>query len=466
MRRIVWYEPALRLHQLGAVVLAYTTLRHVGSRWWIYALAPGVYLATSTIVQLSMILYRQPMRPCTATIRYDAGTTSICLRVPGHMPWVGGQYLNLWMPLSFGAMVPDLVRLEEKEEEQEVENEVEKEKEKEREEMKRFKGSVFDGFATWWQSHPFMPVRWEHVAGPDGGWTELDLVVVPHHGWTWRLHIAAKIHHFPNLILSKETSREQANLRRAVATRLPLESAQLLLASHETAQVSEISKHHKKLAKLEKRIRDFKPDRRVALYSGPHGRSISTDGFGHILVVAERFDIVYCMPYVRQILQEQNIAYKKYGKDELWPSSYRGSHETVDRFLLVHETTKAGKSPVISHFSHTNRSVEWYNSGIQRFKDDILEHDPTPTGSQVGSKVLPYEVKSYVLDKKKPVIVDKARKEDVKRAAIVEKGPMLLGEELVDEHKRATAKECRLLILGKRTHLVCPQFCATEWWTG
>lgn len=112
-----------------------------------------------------------------------------------------------------------------------------------------------------WQSHPFTVVSWSKRPQ-----RSLELVVKPQNGWTRRLFIISEL----------------AELRALRNDRIN------------------------------------KVFQTVAMFSGPHGPALSTHGYQNILVLAQTFGILSCMPFLRKIMDE-----------------YGGS--TVERVHLVYE---------------------------------------------------------------------------------------------------------------------------------
>ncbi|OAA65119.1 FAD-binding 8 [Akanthomyces lecanii RCEF 1005] len=398
VRHLLWYEFAMCLHKVVAVGLAYAALQHVGSDARILAIPAGVYLVASSLVTLLTILYRHNLQPCTATVTYDGDTTFVSLNIPGREVQVdAGQYVELWMPLNaehgaYCSGLPEpqsnsprlLARLST---------------------FWRRAGYPLSTF-TWWQSHPLMVASWSEQPASD-----LSLVVQPKDGWTKRLHTVAKLHFFNKLLRWKKLAqllREQKK------------------SSDERGKSNKDRDDQLKTAvnSLLKEVEETVLYKTLALFSGPHGLALETDGYRNVFVVARSTFIFACMPFVRRIISENRSS----------PSQSRLRNQRtslrLERFHLVYETTKS----------------TWESKEIDDFIKEIpVDDDPV---SDIRSS--PGAVRGVQTDKafEATVYAPIGKEEEVLTPrAKMKNGPMDLETVLAEEMDAANGR--RTLILGK-----------------
>lgn len=143
LQRFLWYEFALRVHQLSAILLAYALVRHIPSDQVVYIyVAAGLFLAACAI-QLPLILYRHKFKTSPAEIRLGKNTIRIVLETRRPLKVEAGQYVNIWMP--------------------------------------------FISALSALQSHPFTVASWSEQPQK-----ELEIIIDPAQGWTRRLWEFAK----------------------------------------------------------------------------------------------------------------------------------------------------------------------------------------------------------------------------------------------------------------------------------
>ena len=133
--RRFWYEIFLRAHQGLAILCAYSIWQHLPDK----EVFPRVYVIIfaaffgATLILEGLIVFAWNGR-ARATVTCSCGTVRIRLDLPKPLKTEPGQYINLWMPVSF---------------------------------------------CTLWQSHPFVITSW--AATPQA---TLDLFIQPRRGFT------------------------------------------------------------------------------------------------------------------------------------------------------------------------------------------------------------------------------------------------------------------------------------------
>ncbi|TQV90278.1 hypothetical protein IF1G_11037 [Cordyceps javanica] len=411
LRRLLWYEPALRLHQVVAVLLAYIVLRHVGAEHRLLVLPAAVYLIASGSTQLFAILYRQNWKLCTATVTYDRDTTLVSLHLPGRPAQVGaGQYVELWMPLNaehgpytpdpppHGDFSPSARPLT----------------------VRRSVDCVLSTFATfwrrlgyplstftWWQGHPFMVASWSRTPTSD-----LHLLIQPKEGWTKRLHVVAKLHYFHELLRWKK-----------MAVLLEKER----FRPKDTVRMRDRHSAIEEVASLRTEIREAVSYQTMALFSGPHGRAVETAGYRNVLVVAKSTFVYACMPLVRKILEENGFG--SGGR----PLPHHGRHVTLQRFHFLYETA--------AREAWESQEIEDFIKEMPVSDDDKLNDD-----SKLSNDELKDEEAVYAKAFHSTVYAPTGEKEESLTPRAKRKyGPMLLDKEL--ECEMALAAGHRMLIL-------------------
>jgi len=139
--RHVSYDLSLRLHQMLSAALAYAIWRHIPHKSWApecYALVGAATFLGSSLLQLSLVLYRNNVALSHARISYDCDTIRVRLHLNRPLLVQAGQYINIWLPSA--------------------------------------------SFWSFTQSHPFTVVSWSNEAQ-----TQLDLFIKPRKGFTKEL---------------------------------------------------------------------------------------------------------------------------------------------------------------------------------------------------------------------------------------------------------------------------------------